>query len=395
MAVLHHWTAFTAGRGLAAEIEVKHKKRASDKRCRQPETEAFEIALAAFEYVQALKKPSRLRRFDQRFEPLTPPSPANSPSRVRWERDSVRGCAVGQARNLAQVGLAQSGRKEYYGFMAKVLSISSQVVYGHVGNSTAAFVLQRMGHEVLAVPTVLLSNRPGYKAIAGERTDPERLDAMLKAALANGWLDGVGAILTGYIPSPRHAAFCESWVARIKALNPRAIYLCDPIIGDEPAGVYVDEAAAIAIRDRLLPLAGIVMPNAFELGWLSGRPVPDAASAILAARSLGRPTVVVTSAPGDAPETIANILVEAGGAAATQSPRRIVKAHGTGDFLASIFLAHRLNGLEPGLALRAAAAAMDGILDRSDGRGELALIETQDRWAASDPPLAPLAAAAS
>ncbi len=277
--------------------------------------------------------------------------------------------------------------------MAKVLSISSQVVYGHVGNSAAAFVLQRMGHGVLPVPTVLLSNRPGYKAIAGERTDPERLDAMLKAAMANGWLAGVDAVLTGYIPSPGHALFCASWIAKIKALNPKAIYLCDPVIGDEPAGVYVDEAAAIAIRDTLLPLAGIVMPNAFELGWLSGRPIPDAASAILAARSLGRPAVVVTSAPGDRPETIANILVEAGEAVATQSPRRIVKAHGTGDFLASIFLAHRLNGLEPSLALRAAAAAMDCVLDRSEGRGELAIVETQDRWAASGPPLAALAAA--
>jgi pyridoxine kinase len=279
--------------------------------------------------------------------------------------------------------------------MAKVLSISSQVVYGHVGNSAAAFVLQRMGHDVLAVPTVLLSNRPGYKAIAGERTDPQRLDAMLEATLANGWLAGVDAILTGYIPSPGHAFFCESWIAKIKALNPKAISLCDPIVGDEPGGVYIDEAAAIAIRDRLLPLADIVMPNAFELGWLSGRAIADAASAIAAARSLARPAVVVTSAPGDTPKTIANILVEAGEAAATQSPRRTVDAHGTGDFFASIFLAHRLNGLKASLALRAAAAAMDCVLNHSEGRSELALIETQDLWAACDPPLAPLTAAAS
>ena len=58
--------------------------------------------------------------------------------------------------------------------MAKVLSISSQVVYGHIGNSAAAFVLQRMGHDVMAVPTIILSNRPGYKAIQGERAGPAK-----------------------------------------------------------------------------------------------------------------------------------------------------------------------------------------------------------------------------
>ncbi len=56
-----------------------------------------------------------------------------------------------------------------------------------------------------------------------------------------------------------------------------------PIIGDEPAGIYVDEAAASAVRDQLVPLADIVTPNAFELGWLSGRAISDGASA-----SLGR-----------------------------------------------------------------------------------------------------------
>ena len=100
--------------------------------------------------------------------------------------------------------------------MAKVLSISSQVVCGHVGNSAAAFVMQRMGHDVLAVPTIILSNRPGYKAIAGHRTDPQKLSAMLEAVLENGWLADVDAVLTGYVPTREHAEFCASWIAKIR-----------------------------------------------------------------------------------------------------------------------------------------------------------------------------------
>ena len=56
-----------------------------------------------------------------------------------------------------------------------VLSIQSQVVYGHVGNSAAAFVLQRQGHAVWQVPTVLFSNhlgKPSYRGRAVPGTKP-------------------------------------------------------------------------------------------------------------------------------------------------------------------------------------------------------------------------------
>ncbi len=275
--------------------------------------------------------------------------------------------------------------------MAKVLSISSQVVYGHVGNSTAAFVLQRMGHEVLSLPTVLLSNRPGYGAIASELIAPEKLNAMLEAALSNGWLAGTDAILTGYLPTAAHAILCEGWIPAIKAFNPNAIYLCDPIIGDEPQGIYIGQEAAGAIRERLLPAADMLTPNRFELGWLSGRNIFDGAAAVEAARSLKSRAVVVTSAPAARPDMLANILVDSAGAAAAVCPRETVHAHGTGDFFAAIFLGHRLKGLSNRGALQAAAAAMSQVLQASKGRSELALIETQAMWAKEPPLLAALA----
>jgi pyridoxine kinase len=284
-----------------------------------------------------------------------------------------------------------SGSEGSAAHMAKVLSISSQVVCGHVGNSASVFVLQRMGHEVFAAPTILLSNRPGYKAIAGEHAAPGMIEAMLDAASRNGFLDRIDAILTGYMPTPAHAELCRAWIERITLKNPGAIYLCDPIIGDEHSGVYVKDAAARAIRDCLVPLAGILTPNAFELGWLTGRAIRDPESAVSAARALDRPAVVVTSAPASAQGMLANLCVEGAAVAATQSPKRTIEAHGTGDFFSSIFLAHRLNGFTGAAALRAAAAAIDAVLERSAGKAELALVETQDFWASKAPELAPLA----
>ncbi len=271
--------------------------------------------------------------------------------------------------------------------MAKVLSVSSQVVCGHVGNSTAAFVLQRMGHEVMSLPTVLLSNRPGYAAIAGEPIDPAKLDAMLEAARRNGWLTGVDAILTGYIPTAKHAALCEKWIG---ALGRGALYVCDPIIGDEPGGVYIREEAARAIQEKLVPLAGVLTPNLFELGWLTGRAVDATQTAVDAARSLELPAVIATSVPAGVPGMLANLLIEPDGIAACVSTRETVHAHGTGDFLAAIFLAHRLNGLSNREALQAAAAATGVVLAASKGRQELALVESQAAWARQPAPLAPL-----
>ncbi|MBJ7536047.1 pyridoxal kinase [Rhodomicrobium vannielii ATCC 17100] len=275
--------------------------------------------------------------------------------------------------------------------MAKVLSISSQVIYGHVGNSATAFVMQRMGHDVLPLPTILLSNRPGYKALAGEPVAVDKLDALLRAAEENGWLSEIDGVLTGYIPTPEHAELSRHWIAKIRAANPAALYLCDPVVGDLPRGLYVSEATAEAVRDVLVPEADAVTPNLFELGWLARRPIASPASAIAAALALARPTVVVTSAPSGKPDSVANILVKGGEVFATVSPRRALTAHGTGDALAAFLLSYKLNGFVASASLRAATAAIDAVIEKSEGRSELALIETQAVWAAADPVLAPLA----
>ena len=46
--------------------------------------------------------------------------------------------------------------------MKAILSIQSEVAYGHVGNSAAALPLQRLGFEVWPVNTVQLGHHPGY-----------------------------------------------------------------------------------------------------------------------------------------------------------------------------------------------------------------------------------------
>ncbi len=264
--------------------------------------------------------------------------------------------------------------------MAIVLCISSQVARGAVGNSAARLPLERLGHEVWEVPTIVLSNHPGHIGFGGTRIEPGALREMIDALDDNGWLGEIDAVMTGYLPGAEHVAFAARTVSRVRTLRPDVLCLCDPALGDEPKGVYIDAEAAAAIRSELLPLAGIATPNRFELEWLTEMPVTNTQQAIAAARTLGPAPILVTSVPGDEPDTLVNLLVDEAAVWQTTVVRRKSAPHGTGDVKAALYLGHRLNGASPQDALALATAGLEAVLERSGNADELALVAAQDDW---------------
>ncbi|WP_180900711.1 pyridoxal kinase [Martelella soudanensis] len=156
-----------------------------------------------------------------------------------------------------------------------VISIQSQVVFGHVGNSAALFPMQAAGLEVAAIPTVIFSNTPDYPTLRGRALPPEFFSDLLQGARERGLPERADFILTGYIGSLDVALMVADFVAEAKAVNPRLVYLCDPVMGDTGPGLYVPEAIADVMRDRLLPMADIATPNPFELAWLTGRKIAN------------------------------------------------------------------------------------------------------------------------
>lgn len=263
--------------------------------------------------------------------------------------------------------------------MARVLVISSFVAFGRVGLAASVPALVRTGHEVISLPTVVLSNHPGHAHTAGQHIAPAKLAGMLEALEGNGWLESTDAVLTGYLPSRDHVRFAAAAASKVSALNPRAEICCDPILGDDPAGLYIAADAAEALRDELVPLADVVFPNRFELSFLARLDASDIASAIEAARELKTKTVVATSVPA-ADDALANILVVAGDAAVATVPRRPKVPHGTGDLMSGLFLGHRLNGGRPSQHLGQAVAGVEVVLSQSLGREQLAL-EDGLNWA--------------
>ena len=152
----------------------------------------------------------------------------------------------------------------------KILSIQSSVAYGHVGNSAAVFPLQRLGHEVWPVLTVHFSNHTGYGAWRGPLLAPTDVADVINGIEDRGVLGEADAVLSGYQGDPAVGAVILDAVARVKELNPDAVYCCDPVMGDVGRGMFVRPGIPEFMRDTVVPQADILTPNHFELDFLAG-----------------------------------------------------------------------------------------------------------------------------
>lgn len=264
-----------------------------------------------------------------------------------------------------------------------VISIQSQVAFGHVGNSAAVFPLQMHGIDVTAVPTTLLSNRPGYPTIRGQVLDAQLVADLLLGAEERGAVDTCKMILSGYLGSPEIAAVVADFVARAKARSPKLVYCCDPVLGDRDRGLFVHADIPPLVRDLLCPLADIITPNHFEFEYLCGAKATTIDRMIEAARALlarGPSTVVVTSAElTDTPAAeIETLAIERSKAWRVRTPKLPISPSGTGDLFAALFVSARVLGSDTPDALAHAASAIFAVLERTAARGteEMRIVES-------------------
>ncbi len=264
--------------------------------------------------------------------------------------------------------------------MTRALVVSSYVAHGGVGLRASLAALTAAGVDAIALPTTVLSNHPRYPHVAGAAVPVGDLEQMAAALDANGAFDGVDAVLTGYLPSAEHAEFARRTIDRARTLNPGVVVMVDPIMGDDPSGLYIDAKTARAIAERLAPDADVLTPNRFELSQLTGIAVDDRDSAARAARSLAAPLVAVTSAPAPS-GTVATLLVHPSRSSEILLARRPSAPHGTGDLFAALFLIALLRKRPADAALADAVSGVAHAIDVSGPRLDLALSDIDWRVA--------------
>lgn len=256
--------------------------------------------------------------------------------------------------------------------MTRAVVISSYVAHGGVGLRAALAAMTAAGVDAIALPTTILSNHPRHPQVAGSPVSIPDLENMSAALAANGAFAGIDGILTGYMPSAEHAEFARRTIDRVRAMNPGVVVMVDPIMGDDPGGLYVGPETARAIANRLAPAATVLTPNRFELAYLSGRRIETLEDALDAARSLAAPWVAVTSAPAPQGE-LATLLVHPGGANKILSDRRSSVPHGPGDLFAALLLIALLRKRPADAALTSAVAGVAHAIDVSGASLDLAL----------------------
>jgi pyridoxine kinase len=268
-----------------------------------------------------------------------------------------------------------------------ILSIQSHVAFGHVGNASAVFPMQRLGVEVWPIHTVQFSNHTGYGAWKGRVFDGGMIEEVMEGIAERGVLPSCDGVLSGYMGSADIGHAILHSVERVRAANPKALYCCDPVMGDIGRGVFVRPGIPEFMREQAVPAADIVTPNQFELELLTDievRTIADAHRAVETLRDAGPKVVLVTSlvtdeTPHDAIDLMA---ADARGAFRVRTPKLDVSVNGAGDAIAALFFVHYLREETAAAALAKASASIYGLLKRTKEAGsrEILTVAAQDEF---------------
>ncbi|MCO6544672.1 MAG: pyridoxal kinase PdxY [Gilliamella sp.] len=171
--------------------------------------------------------------------------------------------------------------------MKNILSIQSHVVFGHAGNSAAVFPMRRIGVNVWSLNTVQFSNHTQYRQWTGTVMSASHLIEIADGINDIDELKRCDAVLSGYMGSPEQGNAIIEIVKKVKAVNPNAIYFCDPVMGHPEKGCFVAPGVSEFLCNTALPVADMMAPNILELEELNGKQrINNVDEAILACREL-------------------------------------------------------------------------------------------------------------
>lgn len=268
-----------------------------------------------------------------------------------------------------------------------VLTIQSHVAYGFVGNSAAVFPLQLLGFTPIVVNTVEFSNHTGHPTFRGQVFSPELIRDIILGIRERGLMPKIEGLLSGYLGDASIGKIVLDLATEIKAANPDAIWLCDPVMGDTDTGVFVRPDIPQFMKEHFLNgLADMTKPNQFELELLSGRKLRSRQEAIETARELFtdkgcRVTFVTSLLTPDVPVgTVETLAITKDDAWVVSTPlvARKPTPNGQGDTFSSVALGTYLKTKSAKAALEAAVNTLYGLVSHMESEAlDLPLIDEQ------------------
>ena len=219
------------------------------------------------------------------------------------------------------------------------------------------------GFAMTAVTALTAQNTTGVTAI--HEVPPEFVTEQMRVVIDD---IGVDAVKTGML----HDAGIIMAVADVlDDLNVPVVV--DPVMVAKGGAELLQSDATTALRDRLLPLAGVLTPNIPEAEALTGITIdsPDAVARAAAALSEMGAKAVLMKGGHLAGDTVTDTLFEDGGLVGEYSSERIdtQHTHGTGCTLGSAIAAGLAQGLGLSDAVQRARAYVVEAIRTAPGYG--------------------------
>ncbi|PWE16434.1 bifunctional hydroxymethylpyrimidine kinase/phosphomethylpyrimidine kinase [Marinicauda salina] len=221
------------------------------------------------------------------------------------------------------------------------------------------------GYAATAITAITVQNTTGVSAV---HAVPDDIVSGQIAAV----LDDIGAdiVKTGMIANP---ATIEATLAALDEHGPGIPLVVDPVMVASSGAVLVDEGGMEAVRDRLVPAAFLVTPNAPEAARLTGVEVEDLDGQRAAAEKLmeaGAGAALIKGGHLEGSEVV-DVLATRNGVRLFSRPRIKTKhTHGTGCTTASAIAALLAQGLSLDRAVEQAGDYVHEAIRRAPGFGE-------------------------
>ena len=241
-----------------------------------------------------------------------------------------------------------------------ILSIQSNVITGYVGNAAARLPLQRLGFEVWALDTVILSNHPAICPPTGQTSTPGQILDLFNGIHSQGLLNKCVAVLGGYLGNAENGPVLVHAVVKSREENKRALFICDPVMGDN-GRIYVPGDIVSFYKNRAMSLTDIALPNAFEASLLTGISVTNVSTALQAIQTLrnqGPDTIVITGVEAPDNSKLATLISFKDETWQITTPKVEIQSHGAGDLLSALFTGHYIRS---GNHLMAVSGAVAGV----------------------------------